>query len=312
MKRFFKNWFQPTDFGRYELFLMRVLFALVVWDILPQVVTLKHAPHPAGLAHWVDFGFFAGAGFYKICRIVMAGALVFYALGRMMWVALPVMLFVILGPGTLEASQNSPKHSTQVVALIVMVQCVWYLVARIRRGKEGRKGREEARERHALGAFYAQQTIAASYVVSAMSKIMADGNWLSGAMKNYPLQMIKTARQNHYNTLEPPKVAARDGVLGTLAEWVQPVFLPMEQALMHSAAWRGLLLGSGFLLELLAVIALVGRKSAAFFGCSLVFFHFAIFMVMGLKFQYHMAVLIIFFINVPFWLGKLGGSKLKS
>ena len=44
----FHDWFRPTAFARYELFLMRLLFALVVWDVLPPVVTLSEQPVPAG------------------------------------------------------------------------------------------------------------------------------------------------------------------------------------------------------------------------------------------------------------------------
>jgi hypothetical protein len=296
MMRFFKDLFRPTEFANYELVIMRLLFAWVVWDTLPLAVTLSEQPVPVGLGRWFDFGFFSDPTFYSICRVVMVAALALYVIGRWLWIALPVAFFIVVGPGTLEASQGANQHATNLVALILLVQMIWYVVAKIRK--------TPTHEGHVLGAFYAQQTIAAGYVVSALSKIMADGNWLIGAMKNYPLQMIKTARQNHFNTLEPAKEAARDGFLGWLAQWVQPLFAPMEQALMHSAMWRGLLLGSGFLLELLAFVALVGRKSAALMGVSIIFFHFAIYMVMGLKFQYHMAVVAIFFVGVPYWIVK--------
>lgn len=287
-----RDWFRAPDFAGYELLLMRLLFAVVLWDILPAGVSLKTQPSPVGLGHWIDFTFFANPGFYRACKIATALALVVYVVGRWLWIALPAALFVIVGIGTLAASQGSATHSTTIVALILLVQTVWYVWAKI-------SGQEEIR--HPRAAFMSIQTIAAAYVISAFSKIAGEGNWLRGAIDNYPLQMVKTARQNYYNTLEESTSDPRGGILGLLGRWLEPVATPMTELLLHSPFWRGVLLGSGFLLELLAFLALIGRKSSALVGLALVGFHFAIYLVMGLKFQYNMAVALIFLVNVPFW-----------
>ncbi len=290
---------------------MRAFFALVVWDIFPYGLDLTGQPKPVGLARWgVDFTFFSNPAFFSAARTVLAVSLVLYVIGRYLWLVLPFTLFIIVGAGTLEASQGKTAHSTVLVALLVVTQTVYYIWARVARGSAGRFFSSERRRLHATGAFSAMQTIAAAYVVSAISKIAGEGNWLVGAMKNYPLQMVKTERQNFYNTLEPESVTAtRHGIIGKLAEWTQPLGSWLEQMLMNSAAWRGVLLGSGFLLELVAFVALIGRRCSALVGISLILFHFAIYLVMGLKFQYHMALVLIFFVNLPYWIRSIRKQK---
>ncbi len=295
-----RGWFRQPEYAGYELLLMRAFFALVVWDLVPVAVSLKSQPSPVGLGHWIDFTFFSHPGFFQVCRIVAAAALVVYVIGHRVWIALPVVLFVVVGTGTLAASQGSATHSTTIVALILLVQTLWYVWARFR-------GREA--DPHGRAAFMSAQTIAATYVVSAFSKIAGDGNWLVDAARNYPLQMVKTARQNYYNTLEQGGSDPRGGILGLLARWLEPLATPMTELLLHSAFWRGVLLGSGFFLELFAFLALIGRKCSALAGLAFVGFHFAIYLVMGLKFQFHMAVALIFLVNAPYWIGQLFRKK---
>jgi hypothetical protein len=77
----------------------------------------------------------------------------------------------------------------------------------------------------------------------------------------------------------------------------------------HPLAAKGLF-GIGFFLELFCFIALWNRPMLAFFGLGLWGMHHSISSVMGLGFAFNKAILLIFFVNIPFWI-YLATTKLK-
>jgi len=60
----------------------------------------------------------------------------------------------------------------------------------------------------------------------------------------------------------------------------------------------------GLFLELLAFVALWGRRPAAFIGMGLLIMHYVIGIVMGLRFSAHEWLLLIFLVNMPYWIWR--------
>ncbi|MFN2508092.1 MAG: hypothetical protein ABR589_04900, partial [Chthoniobacterales bacterium] len=102
------------------------------------------------------------------------------------------------------------------------------------------------------------QAIAATYLVSALTKLIhTSGEWILQS----PLivvQIIKTNDQNYYDTLNP----ALAGTGHALAEWMA-----------HHPLLVGVLLTSGLLIELTSPLLLLGRGWATFYGIALLAFH---------------------------------------
>jgi hypothetical protein len=66
------------------------------------------------------------------------------------------------------------------------------------------------------------------------------------------------------------------------------------------------LLGAGLLLELGAPLMLYSRFFGLVFGCAFVVLHRTLGKVMGLDFIYHQTLVMIYFVNVPYWIVTLG------
>jgi hypothetical protein len=292
------TWFRSPDYARYELFLIRALFALVIWDVMPEAITLPAAPKPVGLGHWIDFGFLAAPAVFASCRWLLAASLVVYISGRFLQFALPVILFLLIAVGTIDASFGATTHSTQIVTLCVLAQCGWYLFAAMRRRPIGLA-------EHRYGAFTGTQAIAAAYVISGISKLAGDGNWLVDAVRNFQIQATKNRQMKYYNELSSQTVETGRGLQVWLHSLLSPILGTIEHLLLTSPVWRALFLGGGFALELFAFLALIGRKMSLLIGCSLILFHLTVFEIMGLRFRYNIYLLLIFLVGVPHWVSAL-------
>ena len=75
----------------------------------------------------------------------------------------------------------------------------------------------------------------------------------------------------------------------------------ISHPLVATAVYAG-----GFFLELFALVGMRSRAWAAFFGVALVLMHRGIYLIMNLKFVYHELLMLIFLVNVPFWIVKSG------
>lgn len=301
----FKAWFRTPDYAWYELFLIRGLFALIIWDVMPAAITIPSEAKPVGLGHLVDFGFMADPQVLAACRIALAISLVLYVSGFWMQFALPVILFLLVGAGTIGASFGADTHSKQIVVLCVLAQCAWYVVAGIRRRGRGINV-------HRGGAFAGAQAVAASYVISGISKIAGEGNWLVDAVKNFQIQATKNQRMKYYNSLTEETAEAGTGLQGVLAGIFSPLLNTVEHLLLTSPFWRALFLGSGFALELFAFLALVGRRMSLLIGSSLILFHLSVFEIMGLRFRYNIYILLIFLVGIPYWIATVAKRLSKT
>lgn len=290
-----KSWFRIPEYASYELFLIRGLFALVIWDAMPAAITIPTDPHPVGLGHWIDFSFLAEAPILAGCRSLLAVCLLLYTAGFLLYLALPIILILLTAAGTIGASFGATTHSKQIIVLCVLAQAAWYIAAAIRLRPIGLA-------EHRGGAFAGVQAIAACYVISGISKLSGDGNWLIDAVKNFQIQATKNQRMKYYNALSEETAEVGSGIQGLLHSTLSPLLGTIEHLLLTSPIWRALFLGGGFMLELFAFLALVGRKMSLLIGGSLILFHLTVFEIMGLRFRYNIYLLLIFLVGVPYWL----------
>jgi hypothetical protein len=296
----FKALFRPVEFSACELLVMRLLFAFVVWQVIPERINLHEQAAPVGMAKWLglDFTFLSEPDTLTMLRGVLCAALVLYCSGRLLFAALPVMLFITVSCGTLINSQKAATHSTQIIALCLLVQCVWHLYAALNRHKSRLPASSRRLKEGRMAVWYTQQMIAAAYIVSAITKWLANGSWIADS-RYFPLQIVKAQRMEYYNSLQEPEQA--QGSYGIISDTLAPLALWLEQTMMTFPDWAPVFLAPGFLLELFAFLLLAGRKVGGAFAVTLIIFHLTIAEMMNLNFAYHIFVLGIYFSGMAFW-----------
>lgn len=295
--------FKPAEFSACELLVMRILFALVVWNVIPERLNLHEQAAPVGMAKWLgmNFTFLSDPEMLSTLRWVLAAALVVYCSGRLLFAALPYMLFMTVSCGTLINSQKAATHGTQIIALCVLAQCAWHLYAAFTRRHSQLPSSSRRLMEGRMAVWYTQQMIAAAYIVTAITKWLAKGSWIADS-RFFPLQVIKSQKMDYYNSLQPPEQAT--GSYGIISESLAPFALWMEKTMMSHPGWAPVFLAPGFLLELLAVFLLAGRKIGGAYALILILFHLTIAEMMNLKFVYHIFVLGIYFTGIAFWTAR--------
>lgn len=294
--------FQPIAFQRYELFFMRALFALLVWHLLDGRIFEQSQPVPVGIGRWIDFSFLSNPEAWRWIRGATAVALVVYVTGRGMAVVLPWIAAVVVGYGTLKNSQGAATHHLQAVALIVVVQAAWYLwralAGRFRIDPDSAVRRLET---HRLAAWHSMQALIATYIVTAITKIFrSEGEWIKDS-KYFPLQLEKAQQSDYYNTLQAVDPASGT-VLDRMVAAITDVFVASPNLCRF-------FLTSGLVLEAAAFLALRNRRWAFWYGAGLILFHLTISRVMQLTFDLNMAAILIFLVNLPYWIGRLPGLR---
>ena len=284
-----KLWFRPPELSTVGVVTVRLLFAFLVWYTVPAATALKEQPHPVGLARVFDLTFLANPGVLPGIKWVLIPVLMLYVTGRLPLLATGLTLLATVLPGTLDNSQGATQHSQQVISLILLAQFLYHLYCALCPDPE-----RTLLERGRWSVFMGQQAIVAAYTVTALTKLFRSGfGWVVDSA-NFPIQMVKNIQMQYYNTLEPETVT---GFWATTSAKVQEVFLASPNLCRA-------LLTSGLLLELLAVLALLGRRWAAAYGLLLIVFHLLVRTMTGLNFRFHIAALFIFLIYplVAHWL----------
>jgi hypothetical protein len=142
------------------------------------------------------------------------------------------------------------------------------------------------------------QVIAAAYVIAGVIKLMrTKGLWIIES-PNLSVQLMKTNAQNYYDKLQTDAVFEQRAALA--------------QYMIDNPNLTRLFLGGGLFIELFAFLLLLNRRWALVMGFFILSLHWGIEMTMGLNFKYQMAVVAIFLVNVPFWVGvvcKMSGKK---
>ena len=270
------------EYGLYERVVMRILFAWLVLKATPARLSFYEIPAPNGIARLLNLHFLLDPRVYAFCRVLLVVALALYVLRLMMWLALPLALFVNVAANAVTTSQGAIQHAYQIVSLVLLAQTaahfygVW-----LRCAGEPRTFLEDRL------IWWSQQTIVAVYLVAGITKlIVTKGLWIFQA-RMVSVSIAKAAYQSFYDRLDHAD-------------------LEQKLAMANFAATHGwivaLIAGCGLALELGSPLMLLNRSMAALFGCTLLAFHLALDRTMDLGFIFNQWLLIIYMINIPYWI----------
>ncbi|MEP6955702.1 MAG: hypothetical protein ABI883_02665, partial [Chthoniobacterales bacterium] len=231
---------------------MRLLFALVMLRHLPHSPAGLEITVPNGFARLIDLHWLLGPQTYAGALYLSWIALVLYVL-RLGWsLVLPYLTFLSIAVGSVVNSAGAIGHTMQIVSLVLSAQTAAHFYGFWRRGEPQTAAANEDRL-----IFWSQQAIVATYVVSALTKLIrTSGMWFVQSPL-IALQIVKTNEQIFYNLLREPT-----GNADAIASW-----------LVQHPALVCLVLSLGLLLELGTPLALCSRRLAACYGLSLLVFH---------------------------------------
>lgn len=253
------------------------------------------------MAEWgFDFTFFADPKLYGTFSGIGIAALALYVIGFLPVLTLPYLAWFSIATKTLANSQGGISHSYQMVSLVLLAQAVvtvWcFLQALPFRGTgdtrccclPGWLVTHLRVERWAL--YYSQVVIVACYVTAGITKLLNSGGMWLWNTPYLAKDLIKTDRQNFYSQLKEG-----GGEVAYVA------------ALLEHPMLARLLFSPGLLLELGALCALLGRAWGCWVGLSLIAMHIGIDVVMGLNFKVFEMTVLIFLVNVPWWVAYAAG-----
>jgi hypothetical protein len=270
------------SFAFYERLVMRLLFAWLVWRATPNALIVNGIPAPNGFARIVDLHFLLDPRVFTFARYALAAALLLSVFRLLVWLALPVALFVNLATNAVVNSQGAIQHAAQIVSLVLLAQTLAHFYGLWRRRHGEGYGVLENR-----AIWWSQQTIVAVYLLAGITKLMVTkGLWVWQA-RWIGVSITKAAYQRFCDTLDQAD-------------------LQQQLAVAHFAAAHGwivaLIVGAGLLLELGSPLMLLNRAWAAILGAGLICFHLGLDYSMGLTFIYNQWLLFIFMINAPYWI----------
>ena len=269
-------------FAFYERLVMRVLFAWIIWRAMPAALVVNGIPAPNGIARVIDLHFLLEPHSFALLRILLAAALIAYVLRLFVFLALPIALFANVTATAIVNSQGAIQHAFQIVSLVLLAQTAahFYGLWRRRRGEP-----REALEDRTI--WWSQQTVVAVYLVAGITKVLVTKGLWPFQARWIGVSIAKSAYQTFYDTLSQAD-------------------LQQQLAVANFAAAHGwlivLLAAVGLLLELGSPLALINRTCAALIGLALIGFHLSLDYAMRLSFIYNQWLLLIFLVNLPFWI----------
>jgi len=296
IRLWFSQGFRPVPVSGWEWFLMRAGFAVVNFlDFQSrQPFNYPGQPAPVGLARLFDLTWLSQPWAYPAFVALAAIGLVSYVTGYGLVVSLPALTLLHTLMRTYENSQGSIHHSHQMVTLVLLAQSIVVVTIRVKEWRKGGKMEwgDGLTERSWL-LYYTQGAVAATYVVAALSKAINSKLMWVWNSPYVAFDFVKAQRQQYYKLLEPQYAGDM-----AAAEWV----------LAHPMLAR-IGFGGAFFLELFALIALKNRPWAFWTGLALIGLHRGIFWIMHLRFHNSELVLLIFFLNLPYWAWRLAVSR---
>lgn len=276
------------DYAIWEMVLMRLAFsALVLWSMGKQSPPLQQ-PIPNGLCLLMDLTWLAQPETWALAKWITAAALVLFTVGISGAVTLAIPTFVFVAMGSLVNSQGAIKHYNQLIAmsllafwLAAMLPTLWRIV------RKRAFSLIDPATIQRMGVYWVMVTIAASYVTSAFSKLIAtEGMWIFET-PNLAVQLVKSHLTVFHDTITTTQTVEYPAIAQFLVDhtWIAPIMF-----------------GPGLIVELFFFLALAGRAWAAILGISAIAMHMIVAWVMKLVFPEHEALMLIFFVNIPFWL----------
>lgn len=297
---------EPMRLPRWEVVLLRIVVALLIWDThtmwiahwndpgeaLKQMlwrgvdggVNYASQPHPHGVAMFMDLTFLSQDSIEQPLEAATGVSLLLYALGVPAAFSLALPCVFTLGIYTLMLSQGAIGHTAHGVHLTLLclwLAGIWTLACRAR-GKPLPFGFNPGQ----FEMSWARQGIMAVYVVSAITKLWnSDGLWFTSA-KYFPLHLVKNNQMEFYDTLNPDALKL---------DW-------LPQALMDHPVVSQFFFGIALPLELFAFLALLNRRMAAVFGLGLITFHECVTQLTNLSFIFNKLLLLFLFVSPVWWL----------
>ena len=202
---------QVVRHAGWEMTLMRIAFAVMVWQSIPIFFYQTSLPHPTGMAHFVDLRFLTNPDILGVLRGVLAVALLFYVAGLFVFLSLGFMTFLLVACGSFDNSQGAINHSFQPMALAALAQ---WVVAGFFAIRERMAGKTvffpfAAGETHRYLVHAAKVALVSCYVTSAFTKLeRSDGEWISRT-PNLAVAIAKTNAKSYLNAFEPTQHWAR-------------------------------------------------------------------------------------------------------
>ncbi|MFZ4764510.1 MAG: hypothetical protein ACOYMN_06105 [Roseimicrobium sp.] len=277
---------EPMAHAWWETLIMRGVIAWATLITLWHTAPFTSQPQPHGLAAWgADFTWLGNGALTPSLRIVLGVSLVLYVCRVLPALTLLPALVASFGLGVLGNSQGAIGHATQIVTTVLLLQWLAYAWALLRPCV----GRSLPQEYNGdqLAADWARQGVAATYVVSAISKLIeSEGNWIADT-PYFGLQIVKSNNMGFYDWLAP----RTEGFGAAAGQW------------FVDHPWMAMVLfGAALPLELFAFIGLHNRRAALAFGVALFGFHSIVTEFMQLGFLYHKMLLVALFVNPAWWL----------
>jgi hypothetical protein len=270
----------------YERLFIRAAFALVLLATTPRQLNVQLLPQPNGLARLVDLSFLTNSSALTACHYLVLIALGFYVTGILLWLALPVLLLINVAINSILNSQGAIGHSTQIVSLVLLAQTAAYCYGSWRRTRFG----ESAAATDERAIWWSQQTIAATYFVAGLTKLIeTNGTWVFRA-RFVGVDIVKTTYQEYYNRLDPAGLDWRLGIA--------------QFAAAHGVV-AAALAAVGLFLELFAPLMLLNRWWGLALGCAFLVFHNCLDQVMALQFLFNQLLVLIFMVGPIFWIAQV-------
>jgi hypothetical protein len=267
---------------------MRAGFAVLIFFTIKWETGSLSSVKPedaVGLAKFLDLSWFAHLESIMLWQTLTVIGLVAYAAGALPAIGLLPALIFGIGIGTLNASQGAHLHSTQLCSMILLGQFLVYALPwTTAEGWRSSAWAIPGLPVHRRAAYVSMVIFCAAYVVSAWAKLHnSDWQWFHKVVPGLALELQKTNWSAYYDTLEP----------------VPQTLTTMVNLMNEHPTVARTFFGAGLLIELLAFLALLGRRWAFFYGLAIIAMHLSISRLMQLDFWYHIWAALIFLVNLP-------------
>jgi len=293
-----KPQFGSIGYARWEWAIMRTAFAVLcvyrssphqfkssTWPPERYGWDISELPVPNGIAQFADLSFAASPVFDTAAAAIFYVALLGYVFGRLPLLSTLALLLTNILYGTSANSQGAIHHTGQIVGLVLLGQVLAHTYRLVRHvaGKESLY--QSAGHHHRDLIYHSQQLVAAAYVITGISKLVrSGGEWVS-TLPNIALQFEKNAAMRYYDTL---------------VETASPANRVAIDFVIAYPKLAQLFFGTGLFLELFTVLALWNRTTLVLWAVS---------EIMLLGFAFNKSVLLIFFMNLPFWVFRIVGKR---